>query len=98
MLKLKLKRKRHQATEKPFAVEKLKTASVTEQFQLKVINRFQQLEHATDIEEEWTMFKRVSYVRQKTKRQEVKSQKAECRRQKMNWPKNQKAEKSKGRK
>ena len=58
-LKLNLKRKRHQATEKPFAVEKLKTASVTEQFQLKVTNRFQQLQHATDIEEQWTMFKQA---------------------------------------
>ena len=55
--RLRLKRKKQCKPIRPIAVEKLKDATIAEQFKTKLENRFQLLQDATDIEDQWTGFK-----------------------------------------
>ena len=55
--RLRLKRKKECKQIRPIAVEKLKDATIAEQFKIKLQNQFQLLQDAVDIEDQWTGFK-----------------------------------------
>jgi len=58
-IKLRLKRRQEQRPVKPFAVEKLKSDNSRAQYQLELSNRFQHLQDATNIEEQWALFRKA---------------------------------------
>ena len=59
-LKLKFKEKNNAHKNlKPHAVEKLKNDTSSALYQTELSNRFQQLQQATDIEEQWSLFKQA---------------------------------------
>ena len=43
--------------DKPYNIEKFKNQKVRREFQLALQNRFGILQHCTDVEEQWSMFK-----------------------------------------
>ena len=58
-IKLRLKRRQGQRALKPFAVEKLKNDNCRVKYQLELSNRFQQLQDATVVEEQWALFRKA---------------------------------------
>ena len=66
-IRLKKQVKHEKKIPKPYAVEKLKEFDKAREYQLELQNRFQQLEEATDLEAQWSMFATaVNQAAQKT--------------------------------
>ena len=58
-IKIKLKKIKHQEKIKPFAIEKLKSKRVEDEYKIKLRNRFQALEEKDNIDENWDLFKQA---------------------------------------
>uniref|UniRef100_A0A0L8HT33 Uncharacterized protein n=1 Tax=Octopus bimaculoides TaxID=37653 RepID=A0A0L8HT33_OCTBM len=56
-VQLRLKKMQKPKTITPFAVEKLKDQQKSQQFRLALENKFESLLQATDIEEQWAIFR-----------------------------------------
>lgn len=56
IMQIRLKKRTQQERPKPYAVEKLREPDGAQKYRLALRNRFQQLNEAADLEEQWTMF------------------------------------------